>query len=99
LASYTQARWLIIGITALVVLLGVAVAVFLSNRIARNLGIVAAAAEGLAGNDLTRRASVRSGDEVEALAGGFNIMAERLQEAERLERQDRETLQKAFQDY
>jgi methyl-accepting chemotaxis protein len=99
LVSYSQARWLIIAITVLVVVLGIAVAVFLSNRISKNLGVVAAAAEGLAGNDLTKRASVRSGDEVEALANGFNTMAERLQEAERLERQERETLQKAFQDY
>ena len=99
LASYTQARWLIVTITAVVILLGIAVAVFLSNRISKNLAIVAAAAEGLAANDLTRRASVQSGDEVETLAKGFNTMAERLQEAERLERHERETLQKAFQDY
>jgi methyl-accepting chemotaxis protein len=75
LASYNQARWLIIAISVLAVLIGIAVALYLSTRIARSLGVVARAVQGLAANDLSQRAEVRSGDEVEALANGFNTMA------------------------
>jgi methyl-accepting chemotaxis protein len=77
--TFLQARGWILGVTALVVLVGVAIAVLLARRIANNLAVVARAAERLGEGDLTQRAEVRGGDEIGALAKAFNIMVERLQ--------------------
>ena len=51
----------------------------LARRISRNVGEVAEAAAELASGDLSRRADVRTGDEVGAMAGAFNAMADQLQ--------------------
>ncbi|TJZ54121.1 response regulator [Streptomyces piniterrae] len=59
----------------------IAVAALLSRRITGNLAAVVHAAQALATGDLTRRATVRSHDEVGAMATAFNVMAGRLQES------------------
>ncbi|MEV6319052.1 response regulator [Streptomyces sp. NPDC051776] len=59
----------------------IAVAALLSRRITGNVGAVVQAARALAGGDLTRRATVRSRDEVGAMATAFNVMAGRLQKS------------------
>jgi signal transduction histidine kinase/ActR/RegA family two-component response regulator/HAMP domain-containing protein len=51
----------------------------LARRISRNVGAVAEASAELAAGDLSRRADVRSGDEVGAMATAFNGMADQLQ--------------------
>jgi signal transduction histidine kinase/DNA-binding response OmpR family regulator len=61
------------------VLLVLGFAFILARRVSRDVGAVAAAAQALAGGDLTRRAKVRTGDEVGRMAVAFNLMAERLQ--------------------
>jgi signal transduction histidine kinase len=50
----------------------------LARRLARRLEGLAAAADGLAAGDLTRRAREDSGDELGQLAARFNAMADRL---------------------
>lgn len=66
---------------------------FIAWRISRSVRTVAHAAESLAAGDLTRRADVRSRDEVGAMARAFNAMAERLQSTVEAERQARNTLE------
>jgi signal transduction histidine kinase/ActR/RegA family two-component response regulator/HAMP domain-containing protein len=51
----------------------------LARRMSRDVGAVAAASVRLAAGDLSRRARVRSRDEVGAMAGAFNSMADQLQ--------------------
>jgi signal transduction histidine kinase/DNA-binding response OmpR family regulator/HAMP domain-containing protein len=64
------------GSLLLIILLTAAIA----RGISRGVGAVSAAAEALAGGDLSRRARVESRDEIGVMATGFNTMAERLQE-------------------
>ncbi|MDT0456877.1 response regulator [Streptomyces sp. DSM 41527] len=68
------------GIAAVLAVITV-VAALLSRRITGNVAAVAHAARALAAGDLTRRATVRSRDEVGTMATAFNIMAARLQES------------------
>ncbi|HLW60625.1 MAG TPA: CHASE3 domain-containing protein [bacterium] len=101
-AAGAIARDTIRGITygaILSVLLLVSIGFVVTRRITRNVGEVARAAQGLAGGDLTHRADVHSGDEVEAMATAFNRMAERLQEMVEAERLMKEKLQNTVRDY
>jgi methyl-accepting chemotaxis protein len=67
--------------------------------VAGNIRVVVLAAEALTAGDLSQRAEVRSGDEVERLARAFNVMADRLQAMMEAERQATERLQKAIHEY
>ncbi|MDE3175586.1 MAG: GAF domain-containing protein, partial [Pseudomonadota bacterium] len=55
--------------------------VALARRMAAPIRLLQAGAEKLGSGDLAQRLDIRTGDEIEALAGGFNRMAERLQES------------------
>ena len=55
--------------------------VALARRMAAPIRQLQAGAEKLGSGDLAQRLDIRTGDEIEALAGGFNRMAERLQES------------------
>ncbi len=89
------------GITVSLVLLfagiiiGIGAAAVISRNISGNVGAVARAAQGLASGDLSQRADVKSGDEVQTLAQSFNTMADNLrQNTEDLKKRadiDRET--------
>ena len=57
----------------------VALTVAVARRIARNVGVVARAAEDLAAGDFTQRAEVHSADEIGAMSNAFNAMAGALQ--------------------
>ncbi|MGH9181501.1 MAG: histidine kinase dimerization/phospho-acceptor domain-containing protein, partial [Acidimicrobiales bacterium] len=67
------------SVAVVVVLIAVLVG-FIARRISRGVGAVASAADGLAQGDLARRVSVRSRDEIGAMATAFNTMADRLQQ-------------------
>ena len=90
-------------ILAVASLLGLAVAISIGLAIGRwisgNLNKVKHVAEQLAAGDLTQRAIVHTGDEIEQLAQGFNVMADRLQEMVEAERRAKERLQAAIHEY
>ncbi len=67
-------RSVVAAVVASLLLMGL-----VARRITRNVGEVAQASAELASGDLSRRADVRSGDEVGAMATAFNTMADRLQ--------------------
>ncbi len=69
------------GLLGLGLLLAAVTGVALARRMAAPIRQLQAGAEKLGAGDLTQRLDIRSGDEIEALAGGFNRMAERLQES------------------
>ena len=98
-ATFAQARIWILGAAAVAVLLGIVIAFVLARRIAGNLAVVERAASGLAADDLTQRAVVHTGDEIEHLANIFNSMAQKLQERMEAEKQLKEGLQAAVRDY
>ena len=98
-AAFSSGRNTVIGVIVLAVIVGLLTAVILSRRIARNVGAVADSARRLASGDLASRASVHSGDEVEALSENFNAMAQKLQETVEAEREVRQSLQNAVDDY
>jgi methyl-accepting chemotaxis protein len=93
------AKVLLVAGLGLVVALGIAMGLLLSGRFSRNIESVAGAAEGLSAGDLTRRAEVRTHDEIGELARSFNGMAEQLQATIASERETKETLEKAVLDY
>lgn len=97
--SFASGRNLVLGIIAAAVLAGLGIAWAMSRGIAGNVGRVAAAAEGLAQGDLSRRARVTSRDEVASMADAFNAMAERLEGMVEEERRTRELLQAAVAEY
>lgn len=97
--AYAARRNMSLVLFIFAVMLGVGIAAVLSRGLARNVQAVARAAQGLAAGDLTQRAEVRSRDEVEVMAGAFNKMAERLQTMVETERQRKESLEKAIEDY
>ena len=70
---------------------------WISRGITHNLGELKVTAEALAAGDLSRRADVHSGDEIEALAHAFNNMAANLEQRVETERQAKETLETGTQ--
>ncbi len=74
LATLELGYKLLVGMVVLALILGIVVAYALSNTIAKNVGIVAHAAEAVTTGDLTQRVQVRSGDEIGVLANAFNAM-------------------------
>ena len=74
---------LLVFATGIAMLLGY----FVSSAITRRIQSLQQAAGQLARGDLTTRAPVEGRDEVAALAASFNHMAERLQEADRQQRE------------
>ena len=69
------------GLLGLGLLLAAVTGVALARRMAAPIRALQTGAERLGAGDLTQRLDVRTGDEIEALAGGFNRMAGRLQES------------------
>jgi signal transduction histidine kinase len=90
-------RWIVGGSAALAVLLGL-VAVFVARRVTGPIGRLTIAAESIGTGDFRERLDIRTGDEIEVLAGAFNRMAAALGEtqgqlrgrAEELEEANRE---------
>lgn len=79
-STYFNARNVIIGDTALTILISAAIGLVLSGRIAQRIGRLTGATAGVAAGDLDRRVDVVSRDELGILAQGFNHMVESLRE-------------------
>lgn len=97
--AFTNGLYLAFGVVAFAVVVGLALAIFISRSIARNIQTLTRAAQGLTSGDLSQRAAVSSGDEVEQLAVAFNIMAEQLQQMVKTEQEAKVALEKAVNDY
>ena len=84
-ASQIARRWFLITLALAVALMaaGVGVEISLSNAILGPVRQLTDATTRMAGGDLDAAVSVRSGDEIGALAVGFNRMAERIRELRR----------------
>jgi methyl-accepting chemotaxis protein len=98
-AAFHSGRSLVLGAFAAAALLGLAIALLQSRRIAGALASVTEAATALAEGDLTRRAEVDTSDEIEVLADAFNSMAERLQQTVSSDRAIKESLEQAVRSY
>ena len=99
IATYGRAWRAIAAMSLVAILLGVAIAVFLSARFARRTKSVATAAGLLTAGDLSARAEVHTRDEMGAMAAAFNSMAERLEETVESDRHKREELQQAVEEF
>lgn len=97
--NYDSRRQQVIATLIAAIVIGMALALYLSRRLAGNLREVSGAAQALAAGDLTRRAVVGGGDETRTLADAFNAMAERLEQMVEEERTMRESLETAVADY
>ena len=97
-ASRSARNLVVLGL-GLVVALTVAIGLVLASRLSRNAWAVIGAATGLAGGELSRRAEVRSNDELGQLARSFNEMAERLEATMASERETKEALETAVTEY
>lgn len=98
-SSFSTGRNTVVAMIVAAIIVGFGIAVALARSIAGSVGRVAAAAQRLTEGDLTRRADVRTRDEIGAMAGAFNAMAERLQGMVEEERRSREVLQSAVGEY
>ncbi|HEY9898559.1 MAG TPA: methyl-accepting chemotaxis protein [Pantanalinema sp.] len=78
--TYEQARVMVLGLLAIAIALGVAIALFLSRAISRGLNTVAVAAEGIAKGELEQDVTVKSRDELGDLAQSFRQMIAYLKE-------------------
>ncbi|MGW8556704.1 response regulator [Streptomyces tubercidicus] len=81
LDGFTERRAIAFGAIGAAMATTATIAALMSRRITRNVSEVARASHILAEGDLTRRAGVRSQDEIGEMAIAFNAMADRLQES------------------
>lgn len=84
-AAAVAQRWFIatLGIAGTLVVAGIALAFFLSNRIVGPLRDLTATTVRIAGGDLSAKAEINSHDEVGLLAAEYNRMAERIRQLRR----------------
>lgn len=75
----TEFERLVLGAVVLGLVLGLLASTWLTTRLLRPLGVVAAAVRRFGEGDLRARADVRGGDEIFAVAAEFNRMAEKLE--------------------
>jgi sigma-B regulation protein RsbU (phosphoserine phosphatase) len=85
-----QAGFTLIVVLAAALLLGLALALLLPRRLARNLDKLVTAARGIERGDLDQRLEITSGDEVEELGHRFVEMQAGLKRLQQLALQDRE---------
>ncbi len=79
-ATFTRSRWLIIGITALAVLLGLVIAFAISQSMLKTIHQFVTLAAKIAQGDLTLRLAVNRKDELGDLGGHLNRMVDGLGE-------------------
>ena len=78
-ALANRSNTLLVGISVLGLLVAIAASSIITTRVLRPLSVLGQTARRLGEGDLVVRARVESGDEIGALAGELNTMAERLQ--------------------
>ena len=76
------AVWFLLSMTLFGVVVGISAAVMLSRGLVQPILELAAGAEAIGEGNLDHRISIDSDDELEALAGSFNTMAEKRQQIE-----------------
>ncbi len=81
LASAYRSLLLSLALLGFGLMLAAVSGVALARRMAAPIRLLQAGAERLGAGDLAQRLDIRTGDEIEALAAGFNHMAERLQKS------------------
>jgi signal transduction histidine kinase len=81
LTPILSSLWRTVALLALGLALATAAAMFLARRMVGPIQVLQAGAARIATGELGHRIAVRSGDELEELAGQFNRMAGRLQES------------------
>jgi methyl-accepting chemotaxis protein len=74
-ATYDNARTLIIATTALSILIGLGLSLFVARRISGAVRQVARASESLSRGELDNQITIRSNDEIGQMAGAFQQMA------------------------
>ncbi|MFV9505091.1 MAG: HAMP domain-containing methyl-accepting chemotaxis protein [Oscillochloridaceae bacterium umkhey_bin13] len=79
--SFSTSQTMIIGSSAVLLIVATVLGFWLSNMIARNLGKLAAATNRVAEGDFTQRVELNSNDELGYLAGQFNQMVGQLHTA------------------
>ena len=99
LSTYHRSGQVILGMTLFAVMLGLAIAFVLAQRLARSVGAVARAARRLAEGHLDERAEVRGSDEIAQMAGAFNTMADRMESLVEEERDQKHSLENAVREY
>jgi methyl-accepting chemotaxis protein len=98
-AAARNARRLTVFGFAILLLLELGSAAFLSRRLAGSAQAVTEAARALAAGDTTIRADIRGSDEIGELAAAFNDMADQLVAAAQAERDSSTALQAAVTEY
>jgi methyl-accepting chemotaxis protein len=97
--SLRRTREVIIGATALAIVMGSLVTFTLSRRLARRIREISESAKHISAGDLSWRAHVWSRDEVGEMASAFNDMAQRLTDTVENEREAKERLRAAISEY
>jgi methyl-accepting chemotaxis protein len=96
---YLAGRARVLTALGLAAILGIAIAFLLARRISSALRSVTSAAEGLARGDLSRRAEIKSNDEIATMATAFNQMASELEAMVEHDRDVKEALEGAVTEY
>jgi methyl-accepting chemotaxis protein len=78
--DYEGSRTSMLGILALAVLVGLAIALFLAKSISKGVGTMAKAAEGLAAGDVDQKVEVKGSDEIGQTAEAFRRMIDYIKE-------------------
>jgi len=87
------ARYLILGITILTLLVAATLGYFISSAIVRNIGRLTTATTAIAAGNLDSVVDVRSGDELGRLASSFNQMTTNLRTAQAAVAEQQRTLE------
>ncbi|MEI6776935.1 MAG: methyl-accepting chemotaxis protein [Chloroflexales bacterium] len=86
-STYEGSRTLVIGSTALAILVSAVFGLIISTAIVRNIGLLTRATAAVASGDMSQQVTMRSGDELGTLATSFNQMTENLRASKATEEQ------------
>ena len=98
-STYEGARTLLIGSTAMAVLVSAVVSLFISTAIVRDIGILTRAVAAVTTGNLDQQVTLRSRDELGTLADGFNQMTDNLRTTKATEREIRIEIQRVVTHY
>ena len=86
-STYEGSRTLVLGSTALAILVSAVFGLIISTAIVRNIGLLTRATAAVAAGDMSQQVTMRSGDELGTLATSFNQMTENLRASKTTEEQ------------